>query len=71
MKPEDMRDDANKAIEQGSYGMTLVLPKGFKRPKGFPRGELLCEGHQGNVYSFKPQKIISWLDSLTPIEVER
>jgi hypothetical protein len=40
--------------------MTLILPT--KRPKGFPRGELLCVGHEGDkVYTVSPRKILKWL----------
>ena len=62
MTPEKLMADAKAAKESGSYvGMTLHLPRGFKRPKGFPRGELLSETERGRVYSFDPDKIISWL----------
>lgn len=64
MTPEKLFADAKAAQEQGAQvGMTLVLPAGFKRPPGFPRGELLSETERGNVYSFKPEKIIDWLKS--------
>ena len=43
--------------------VTLVLPKGFKRPPRFPRGELLCENTDGElVYRFDGWRIIKWLD---------
>jgi hypothetical protein len=52
-----------EAIKAGpNSSMSLILPNRFKRPKGFPRGELLCETPTGNVYSFDPDKIIKWLD---------
>lgn len=68
MTPEQLYKDAMAAKEQGAFcGMTLVFPRGFKRPKGFPRGQLLSETERGNVYSFDPDKIIEWLrkDGLT------
>lgn len=62
MTPFSLYKDAIEAKESGAHvGMSLQLPKGFKRPKGFPRGELLCENTMGRVYSFDPDKIIAWL----------
>ena len=57
-----MMAEAKAAKEQGANaGMTLVLPNGFRRPPGFPRGTLLSETGRGRVYSFDPDKIINWL----------
>lgn len=70
MTPEQLYKDAVAAKAQGAFvGMSLVFPKGYKRPKGFPRGELLCETGRGRVYSFDPDKIIGWLvkNDLIPI----
>lgn len=53
--------EAKKGINTCTNTMTLVLPFNFKRPKGFPRGELLSETERGRVYSFDPDKIIKWL----------
>jgi hypothetical protein len=42
--------------------MTLVRKRGVKMPPKFPRGELLCENHDGrNVYSYDPLRILAWL----------
>lgn len=61
MTPEQMAKDAAEAVQTGTH-MTLVLPRGFKRPPKFPRGELLCQNHDGrNVYRFDPIKILAWL----------
>lgn len=61
MSPETMAKEAAEAA-QASQRMTMVLPKGFKRPPKFPRGELLCENHDGNrVYSFDPIRVLAWL----------
>jgi hypothetical protein len=61
MTPEQLYKDALAAKEQGSTcGMTLVFGKG-RKPRGFPRGELLSETERGNCYSFNPDKVISWL----------
>ena len=62
MTPEQLYKNALEAKDQNSVcGMSLAFAKGQKRPKGFPRGELLCETERGRVYSFDPDKIISWL----------
>ena len=61
MTPNMLVLEAAKAIEAGT-NMTLVLPRPFKnRPKGFPKGELLCEQPNSNVYSYDPEKILKWL----------
>jgi len=62
MTPEQLYKDAQEAKAQGSVcGMTLVFGRGTKKPKGFPRGELLSETERGRVYSFDPDKVIAWL----------
>lgn len=62
MTHEQLYKDALDAKKQGSHcGMSLVFSKGNKRPPGFPRGELLCETERGRVYSFNPDKVITWL----------
>ena len=62
MTPEQLYKDACEAKKQGSHvGMSLVFQRKQKRPKGFPRGELLCETERGRVYSFDPDKVIAWL----------
>ncbi len=62
MTPEQLYKDACEAKEQGAHvGMSLVFQRGQKRPPGFPRGELLCETERGRVYSFDPDRVISWL----------
>ena len=56
-----MTKDALEALNAGTR-MSLVFKKGHKRPPRFPRGELLCENHDGNrVYSFDPERILAWL----------
>ena len=52
----------NARVKGGAIGITLVFPRHFKRPKGFPRGELLCENAaREKVYSFDPEKIMRWI----------
>ena len=62
MKPNELLADARAALAAGT-NMTLTLPRGAaRRLPGFPRGELLCENHDGrNVYSYNPEKVIAWL----------
>jgi len=61
MTPERLYQDALAAKEQGTLGMILTLPKKWNRPKGFPRGSLLCETKTGKTYNINPNKIIKWL----------
>lgn len=64
MTPQDMYREAKEALETGT-NMTLVIPKGFKRPPKFPRGELLCENFNGTrCYSYNPQKVLDWLKNM-------
>ncbi len=60
MTPDELMATALEAQQQG-VDVMLVLPRPFKRPAGFPRGELACEQATRNVYWFKPEKIIAWL----------
>lgn len=72
MSPQQLANEANDALKNGQF-MTLTRIRGQKPPKGFPRGELLCENHDGrNVYRFDPKKIIEWLNKnrLLAIEVK-
>ena len=63
MTPQQMEEDAIQAINNHQR-MSLVMPKGMKRPPKFPKGELLCENHNGSrVYSHDPKKILAWLDA--------
>jgi len=69
MTPEQLYKDALEAKKQGAfYGMTLVFPNGTKLPRGFPNGEFLSENKSGKVYSFDPDKVITWLKKNRLIE---
>lgn len=69
MSPKQMYDAAIEVKERNGFGLPLVLPRGFKRPQGFPRGELLCQNSQGQrVYSFDPDKIINWIKKYKLVE---
>lgn len=61
MTPQDMERNAKEALNAGT-NMVLVIPRGFKRPAKFPRGELICENSSGSrCYRYNPQKILDWL----------
>jgi hypothetical protein len=60
----ETKDLANLAWECKKRGINVSLEKikGTKSPKGFPRGELLCENSSGGqVYSYDPIKILKWM----------
>lgn len=63
MTPAALANDARGAAAAGT-NMTLVLPRCFKRPPGFPRGELLSETERGRVYSFKPERVLRWVGGI-------
>ncbi len=69
MTPSELAADAAEAIQEGT-NMTLVLPRPFKRPHKFPRGELLCQQEKSNVYSYDPLKILAWLAANNLITVD-
>lgn len=61
MTPEQMAKEAVDAILAGTR-MTMVMVRGIKPPRGFPRGEFLCEPVDGRVVrSFDPVKVLAWL----------
>lgn len=65
-----MAKEAAEAVNAGTR-MTMVMPKCFKRPPKFPRGELLCENADGrNVYSFDPLRVLAWLAANGIVKVE-
>lgn len=53
-----------RLMQKAKMPMTLVLPKAFKPPKGFPKGKLLNESETSREYVFKPRKIIAWIESM-------
>lgn len=60
---EDLVRQCFLCIEAKS-NISLVGPK--PRPKGFPRGELLCVNSSGeSVYSYDPQKVVNYFSNLT------
>ena len=70
MTPEAMAAEAVNAIN-ASQRMTLVRQKGMKMPPKFPRGELLCENHNGSrCYSYDPIRVLAWLAANGLVKVE-
>lgn len=60
MSLDELYARAVYASKYGRDGLTLILPK--KRPKGFPRGELMCQNDLGDkVYLVSATKILKWL----------
>ena len=50
--------------------MTLVRRCGVKMPPKFPRGELLCENHDGTkCYSYDPLRVLAWLSAMGLVKV--
>ena len=62
MSPQELLNEANVHLAAGSQHMTLVLPPKFHRPKGFPRGELLCVTQGKKVWSFSCERVIYWVE---------
>lgn len=59
----ELREAAVEAKKLSDGVMQLTLPKGFKRPPKFPRGELLCENSQEQVvWRFDAHRVLKWLD---------
>lgn len=63
MTLDEMRLHAEALHEDERSWMTLVLPKGWKAPKGFPRRELLCEREDGGrAVSVNVRRLLRWID---------
>jgi hypothetical protein len=61
MTPEQMAIEAAGALRAGT-NVTFMHQKGLKMPPKFPRGELLCENHDGTrCYSYSPARVLAWL----------
>ena len=62
MTLEELYREAIEAKNEGSVvGVSLHFSSSFKRPAGFPHGELLNETARGRLYAFNPDKIIAWV----------
>lgn len=64
MTPQEMAQKARDAQQHSQY-VTFIVPMATKVPKGFPRGELLCEslirGEKFLAVRYDPSKILKWL----------
>lgn len=61
MTPAELLKLARAALPVGQ--MSLVLPVGFKRPPGFPRGELLNERGDERTWAFSARKMVAWCEA--------
>lgn len=69
MTPQQMAQEAADAVNAGQR-MSMVRPKGAKMPPKFPKGELLCENHNGSrVYSYDPLRVLAWLAANDLVQV--
>lgn len=69
MTPNEMARLATEAVKDGTR-MTMVRRPNQRMPPKFPRGELLCENHDGrNVYSYDPLAVLAWLAANGLIQV--
>lgn len=63
MSPRDLLYECATAERNGSLWITLVVPRGFKAPPGFPRGELLCENSANErVRRYSVAKMRAWVE---------
>lgn len=75
MTPESMAVACVKAINDKTgavNGVVFVLPKGWKRPSGFPRGKLLSDVEREGemrVYSFDPLSVLAWLSAKSLVKI--
>ena len=70
MTPKEMANEALAAV-QNDQRLTLVRQKGVKMPPKFPKGELLCENHDGTrCYSYDPMHVLVWLAVHGLVKVE-
>lgn len=70
MSPAEMKEACNASLkgalelglDESKASVTLVLPKGFKPPAGFPRGYLLQVKDDGRrLRSFPAKKLLAWI----------
>lgn len=61
MTLDELERQAKEAVGCGQM-LNLELPRPWRgRPKGFPRGELLCELPGSGMYRIEPAKLVAWL----------
>jgi len=60
MTPETMAAQCVEAINAGAGYVNFIKPA--KMPKGFPRGEFLCQTeHFGKVYRYDATRVLAWM----------
>lgn len=42
--------------------LLFTVPYGTKRPKGFPKGETVAAGREGNIVRFDPEAVLAWFE---------
>ena len=67
MTLEDVKTQCERAIanqKKPEPTITLVMSRG-KRPRGFPRGYLLCQNPDGErVFQFDAHKMLKWIEKV-------
>lgn len=57
----ELIDVCMDAVGAGRDTVTITVPHCWKRPKGFPRGELLCENDVGKTYAMPAGRLLDFL----------
>lgn len=70
MSPQALRETCDTLVKlmkayniPGPYRITFAHTKSWKAPKGWPRGELMCETATGKVKSYPIAGVLKWLDA--------
>lgn len=64
MSIDDLRTTCKNAIAAGHSAVVLATPPRWPRPKGFPRGELMCvNSERERVYRFDAKKLLRWAEA--------
>lgn len=62
MDPADLVVQCMQQMALGAEHTNLVIPRGWKAPKGFPRGYLCCEKPNGDrVREYSIDRLMRWL----------
>jgi hypothetical protein len=64
MSPQDLAEQAQAVLDAGGRNLSLILWRGFPRPQGMPRGELLIARGDSRIYSFDARRILTWVRPL-------
>lgn len=72
MTLEDVKTQCERAIanqRKADPTIILAMPPGARRPKGFPRGCLLCQNHEGErVFQFDAHKMLKWIEKVKKLQ---